>query len=160
MKRVQRQRPQRSRPQLGPLATKVGVATILLALVAVAGALLVGFVRLTWTEHQINQSIARQEAEIQAQRTANEQDKGRAAHSESDGSVEQAAREQLGMAREGETVLRPNLVLQPTPTPLPPVDPATPQNTTLPLGEPPRSVTAANALHWWHALFPGADVRP
>ncbi|MBA3947726.1 MAG: septum formation initiator family protein [Herpetosiphonaceae bacterium] len=160
------QRPKRVRitERLPRFFTKLGVGTALLVLVLLAGALLVGFVRLAWTEHQINQAIARQESANAAQIALNQQLKGQADYAESDGAIEQAARDRLGMAKDGDTVLRPNLVPPSTavaPTPTPPLThtldtPAITQVASLP----PRSATATNALEWWHALFPPPDAQP
>lgn len=152
-------RPSKQRPQWGQLFTRVTVGGALLVLMLVAGALVVNFVRLTWTEHQINQQIARQEARNAAQRGLNLEYQGRADYMESDMAIEQAARERLGMAYEGETVMRPNIVQQPTPTIPPPTAPPG-LAAIVPISDLPSSVTAANAVRWWRALFPGAGARP
>src|SRR3712207_9537856 len=84
--------------------------------------LLVGFVEMTWASHRISREIDEQRAanaETEARVAAL---KGEAEFRESDVYAEQAAREQLGMAREGDTVLKPTMVApapSPAPTPVP-----------------------------------------
>ncbi|GAC1363911.1 MAG: hypothetical protein NVS4B8_14090 [Herpetosiphon sp.] len=153
------QRPTQPLPfdRLPRLFTKLGISTILLVLLLIAGALLVGFVRLAWIEHQLNQSIDRQQVAILTQRTLNEQLKGQADYSESDAAMEQAARDRLGMAREGETVIKPNVVIEPTATVAPPRSALGFSTSTEVRVANPRE---ANALGWWHAFFPRHDVRP
>ncbi len=150
--------------RLPQLLNKLGVGSLLLGLLLIAGALLVGFVRLTWTEHQINQAIVRQQAANAAAQQRNAELSGQADYAESDSAAEQAARERLGMAREGETVVRPNFVTAPTAAPLPSAEPS---STAPSIANPPSSAVvpappsrASNAAHWWRALFPGSAARP
>ena len=134
-----------------------GARLVLLALVFVAIGLLIGFVRMTWTEHKLNQDSAQQLAVNQLQEQRNAALKGDAEYRESDSYVEQAAREQLGMARDGETVLLPTVVLPAPSAPAPDASaaPVAPAVVETELGGP-----APNYARWWRALFPGADARP
>ena len=133
---------------------RTGVLVLLLALLFLAGGLLVGFVQMAWQEHQINRAIEHQQAQNAKQRERNRRLQGAAEFAESDVAAEQAARERLGMAREGETVLLPTVVLPPAPTVAP--------TATVP-GEapvPPAAQVETNALRWFRALFPGPDAVP
>jgi len=134
-----------------------GTRALLAVLIVLSGALLVNFVRMTWIEHQINQASEQQRAINEAQRQRNLQLAGEAEFRESDMYVEQAAREQLGMAREGETVLLPTVVL-PAPTEAPPD--AAPEVTPDPTPVAIEPAGLANYQRWWRAFFPGADARP
>ena len=154
------------RPQLHNLRPKIdpqvfarwGTRLILLLLMVLAGGLMVGFVRMTWNQHQINQANERQRAENEAQRARNADLKGQAEFRESDVFAEQAAREQLGMAREGEVVLLPTIVVPASPMPSP--------QSSNPAAPAPESVAAAeeeiapNYQRWWQALFPPEAVIP
>ena len=101
-------------------------------------------------EHEINQMIAKQTALNDAQREQNEQLKSEAQYRESDAYAELAAREQLGMAREGDTVLLPRMITPPLALPSPEVDaPAE--------AETPDRPPDPNYQRWWHALFPPSD---
>jgi cell division protein FtsB len=128
---------------------------VLTTLLILAGTLLVGFVRMTWTEHQINQSSERQMAINETQRERNAELKGEAEYRESDVYAEQAAREQLGMAREGDTVLLPTVVLPPTAVPT--MEPQTPAASSAPAAAP---EDLPNYQRWWQALFPGQGATP
>jgi cell division protein FtsB len=133
-----------------------GARLVLLTLVMLAGGLLIGFVRMTWNEHKINQESQQQLATNEAQRQRNIVLRGEAEYRESPMYAEQAAREQLGMAREGETVLLPTVVL-----PAPAIIPA-PSAAPVPppvLGEPLPQDTP-NYQRWWQALFPRAATNP
>ena len=130
---------------------------VLLTLGVLAVGLLIGFVRMTWAEHKINQESAQQLAANEAQQQKNAALKGEAEFRESGMYAEQAAREQLGMAREGETVLLPTVVLPAAPQSAPPpaatiTEPQVALATT--------SASAPNYQRWWRALFPGADASP
>ena len=129
------------------------VFILLIGLLVLAGSLSVGFVRMAWQEHQINRAIARQESQNTQQVNSNQVLEGLAGFAESDVAVEQAARERLGMAREGETVLLPTVVLPAAPTPAP----ETPQ-VALPV--PVRFEPEANAARWLRAFFPGEAAAP
>lgn len=128
---------------------------VLVALVVIAGSLLVGFVRMTWTEHLINQASEQQVAVNEAQKRKNATLKGEAEYRESDVYAEQAAREQLGMARDGDTVLLPTVVIPATPVPTPEVAPsAAPDVAAL------QPELTPNYQRWWRALFPGQGAKP
>jgi cell division protein FtsB len=155
-------RPQlhRFRPQIEPqVLARWGTRVVLLLLLLLACGLMVGFVRMTWTQHQINQASERQQAENDARRAHNAALKGEAEFRESDVFAEQAAREQLGMAREGETVLLPTIVVpaSPLPSPAPSTGgPAAPVTALLP-GE---EEAVPNYQRWWQALFPDVASVP
>lgn len=135
-----------------------GARLVLLTLMLLAGGLLIGFVRMTWAEHKINQESEQQLAVNEAQKQRNAALKGEAEYRASDMFAEQAAREQLGMARDGETVLLPTVVL-PAPSAAPP--PPSSENIAVPEPAPDPLIEAApNYQRWWQALFPGADAKP
>jgi cell division protein FtsB len=153
-------RPQMPRLRARPSSQSLvrwGTRALLAMLIVLSGVLLVNFVRMTWIEHQINQASQRQLAINEAQRQRNVQLEGEAAFRESDVYAEQAAREQLGMAREGETVLLPTVVL-PAPTPAPADESPELAPTPAPATIDPDHLP--NYQLWWRALFPGADARP
>lgn len=108
---------------------------------------------MAWREHEINQMIAQQTALNAEQRIQNDQLKAEAQYRESDAYAELAAREQLGMAREGETVLLPTMVTPPLPRSAPEAGSAT---TTAPNIADPQP----NHQRWWHALFPPQNSNP
>lgn len=148
------------RPQIDPqVVARWGTRLILLVLMVLAGGLMVGFVRMTWTQHQINQASERQRAENETQRARNAALKGQAEFRESDVFAEQAAREQLGMAREGETVLLPTIV---APASAPPA--AQSPNQAATASESAAATVeeeiAPNYQRWWQALFPPEAVVP
>ncbi len=134
---------------------RVGVSLVLIVMLFLAGSLLLGFVQRAWQEHQLNRAIERQSAQNAQQRDRNNRLKGAAEFAESDVAAEQAARERLGMAREGETVLLPTVVLPPSPTPAPAAVPievaALPESGELARIEP-------NVVRWMHAIFPSNDA--
>jgi cell division protein FtsL len=132
---------------------RAGVTLLLLALLFLAGGLMVGFVRMAWQEHQINRAIDEQESQNAQQVARNRQLQGEAEHAESDVAVERAARERLGMAREGEMVLLPTVVLPAVPTSLPLDAPVVARSPTDPSRD-------SNAARWFRALFPGPDAVP
>ncbi len=129
---------------------KWGAWLVLLLLASLACMLLLSFARMTWMERQINQALRQQRAANEALRIQIEQLKAEAEYRESDAYVEQAAREQLGMAREGETVLLPTVVIPASPTPVPMTKAAPPTAA---------SATLPNYQRWWRAFFP-EDARP
>ena len=152
---------QRTAPRRKLISTRVlqrlGVSLLLLVMLFLAGSLLLGFVERAWQEHQLNRAIERQRAQNTQQRDRNNRLKGAAEFAESDVAAEQAARERLGMAREGETVLLPTVVLPPPHIPTPdaaPIEVAElPESGELARSEP-------NVLRWIHAVFPGNDAAP
>lgn len=151
-------RPTHSRKFRSPIAPQTlarwGTRLVLLALLAVACGLMVGFVRMTWTRHQLTQARLAQATINEEQRARNAALKGEAEYRESDVYAEQAAREQLGMARDGETVLLPTIVAPAVPQPqaAPTTGPVTPAP------ELAQAEATPNYQRWWQALFPEAAV--
>lgn len=129
---------------------KWGARALLLLLIGLTGVLVFSFARMTWMERQINQALIQQRAANEALHIQIKRLKAEAEYRESDAYVEQAAREQLGMAREGETVLLPTVVIPASPMPRPTAR-----------AEPPtsESVTIPNYQRWWRAFFP-TDATP
>src|SRR4051795_13353152 len=136
-------------------AQRIVVALLLLGLLFLAGTLAVGFVRMAWQEHQLNRSIDDQRSANAQLAADNLRLKGQAEWAESDVAAEQAARERLGMAREGEIVLLPTVVL-PAATAAPPSAP-TDQTSLLTYDD---TAAMSNSARWFHALFPGPNVLP
>ncbi len=127
----------------------------LLALLVLAGGLLAGVVRMAWQEHQINRAIERQQAQNAQQGERNLQLQGAADFAESDVAAERAARERLGMARDGEMVLLPTVVLPVAPPVVPPEAPASVADSTT------REIDAqTNPSRWFRAFFPGPEALP
>jgi cell division protein FtsB len=153
---------QRTAPRRKLISTRVlqrlGVSLLLIVMLFLAGSLLLGFVQRAWQEHQLNRAIERQSAQNAQQRERNNRLKGAAEFAESDVAAEQAARERLGMAREGETVLLPTVVLPPPPTPAPATAPIDVAELTAADGQLARS--EPNVVRWMHAVFPGNDAAP
>lgn len=118
-----------------------GVHLVTLALVVLTLSLLVNF------GSQVIQSarLEARRAELAAEVAQLEAEKrlleGAVAHAESDVHVERVAREQLGYAREGDTVLLPQMPLS---TPVPTATPAPALPTPAP---------DPNWQRWWSALF-------
>lgn len=149
-----------SRRLISPqLIQRGGVFLLLSVMLVLAGSLLVGFVQRAWQEHQLNRAIAEQQAENDQQRARNLALKGAADFAESDVAVEQAARERLSMAREGETVLLPTIILPQAPTPVPQelASKAVPSATRAVVDT---HTAQPNVVRWMHALFPGRDAVP
>lgn len=115
-----------------------------LMLVAI-GLLLTSFVSQVIQSARLEENRAALEAEVAELRAANAHLEAAVAYAESDVNVERIAREQLGYAREGDTVLLPQLAL-PTPAPEPAAADSPPPAPTAP--------AAPNAQRWWQALFP------
>lgn len=135
-----------------PIATAMrsggrGLASLALGglmLVAI-GLLLTSFVSQVIQSARLEENRAALEAEVAALRGANANLEAAVAYAESDVNVERIAREQLGYAREGDTVLLPQLALPtPAPEPAPAAAPA----------PPPAAPATPNARRWWQALFP------
>jgi len=150
---------QRTAPQrkwISPRTIERGaLVLVLLALLVLAGGLLVGVVRMAWQEHQINRSIERQQAQNAQQAERNLQLQGAADFAESDVAAELAARERLGMARDGEMVLLPTVVLPIAPTGVPSEAPASVAENT-----PPEIVAQTNPSRWFQAFSPGPEALP
>lgn len=141
------------------LLQRGGVFLLLIIMLVLAGSLLIGFVQRAWQEHQLNRAIEQQAAQNDYQRAQNLRLKGAADFAESDVAVEQAARERLGMAREGETVLLPTIILPAAPT----ADlPALASKAAAPAPQSSAGIHSSepNVARWMHALFPARDVAP
>lgn len=150
-------RPQwaKQRPQISSQTlTRWSTRAALLVLVLIAGSLLVGFVRMTWTLQQIKQAQAQAEAKVAEAKQVALQRKGEAEYRESDVYAEQAAREQLGYARDGDTVILPTVVAPVPPTTVPTVQPEA--SAPVDVADDP----AANYQRWWAALFPEPERQP
>lgn len=115
-----------------------------LMLIAI-GLLLMSFVGQVIQSARLEENRASLEAEVADLRAANTNLEAAVAYAESDVNVERIAREQLGYAREGDTVLLPQLAL-PTPAPAD-AGAAAPAPT-------PAAPAIPNAQRWWQALFP------
>lgn len=124
-----------------------------LVLCVLVGLLAVGFVRMAWREHEVNQMIAHMTALNEAQRAENERLEAEAQYRESDAYAELAAREQLGMAREGETVLLPTMVTPPLADSAPDVEAPAAASEADEHDQP-------NYRRWWEALFPSGAATP
>jgi cell division protein FtsL len=104
--------------------------------------MLFGIVGQVITGAQLDQQRAQAQAEVDQIEAANARLQGQVEYAESPAYAEQVAREQLGMARDGDTVILPTFpditptVVAPTPAPLP--DPT----------------AQPNWRGWQHALFP------
>jgi cell division protein FtsB len=145
---MRRRRPQRVRPESSgalmspPRAlSRSGVRLIALVLVVISLWLLVNFIGQVVVAARMDRQIADKQAEITEIEAANAALKDHVAYAESPAYAEQIAREQLGYAREGDTVILPTLPDRLTapaaaPAPLPP-----------PAHEP-------NWRGWLHAFFP------
>ena len=133
-------------------AARWGVRVVLVVLCVLVGLLGVGFVRMAWLEHKINATIAHQTALNEVQLARNKELEREGLYRESDAYAELAAREQLGMARLGETVLLPTMVTPPQPQPS--ADAAVTQPRA------PSDATPPNYQRWWYAFFPSNDARP
>ncbi len=139
-------------------AQRIVASLVLIGLMLLGGLIVVGFVQRAWQEHQLNRAIERQQAENDAQKARNLDLSGFAEWSESDGAVELAARERLGMAREGETVLLPTVVLPVAPPPVEPLAAAAQP----PVADAPDSLEppTTNVERWVNAFFPPAEETP
>lgn len=132
-----------------------GTRAALIGLLCLSVVLMIGFVRMTWTRHQLNQQIAEQRVINEEKRQEVDSLKGEAEFRKSDVYVERAAREQLGMARDGETVIMPNIVDAPAPSVAPSTAPrpSAAAETVAPEAQP-------NYARWWQAFFPAPVAQP
>lgn len=153
------QSPKLRLPLSSQYVARGGTVLVLLVLGIIAVLLVIGSVRMTWTQHQINQARAEQARINDEQRASNAELKGQAEYRESDVYAEQAAREQLGMARDGETVLLPTVVIPATTAPAP-------SGTAVPAGQSDavvaelESSAIPNYERWWRAFFPEPATTP
>lgn len=134
-------------------AARWGVRLLLGVLGLLVALLSVGFGRMAWREHEINAMIAHQTTLNEAQRTRNQELEAEAVYRESNTYAELAARDQLGMARPGETVLLPTMVT-------PPLAQPSPVAADLPVSPPANAVPQPNYQRWWHAFFPPNTPTP
>ncbi|GAB4123485.1 MAG: hypothetical protein Fur005_35450 [Roseiflexaceae bacterium] len=140
-----RRRPNRfaviARPS-GERMRRSGAAVASLVLLAVSIWMLTNIISQVVAGFQLNRQYEQVAAEVAAIEAANADLKKEVEIAESPAYAEQVAREQLGMAREGDTVILPTIpdVAAPTPTPPPaPLPTPTPQ---------------PNWRGWQQALFP------
>jgi cell division protein FtsB len=112
-------------------------------MVALIGLLLANFVGQIMQSARLEASRLALQAEVDQLRAEQRTLKGAVDYAESDVNVERIAREQLGYARDGDTVILPQIA---APTPAPAASPA-PAPTPAP-------APAANARRWWDAFFP------
>lgn len=133
-------------------ATRWGVRLLFAVLCVLVILLSIGFGRMAWREHELNIVVAQQRAANEAQQARNKALEAEAKYRESDAYVELAARDQLGMARPGETVLLPTMVTPPLPQP-------SPSSATQQTGST-RAKTQPNYKRWWDALFPHTPTQP
>lgn len=141
-------KPRFSSQSLSRLSTQL----VLLILVAIALSLLVGFVEMTWASHRISREIAEQREQNSVTAAHVAALKGEAEFRESNVYAEQAAREQLGMARDGEIVLKPTVLGRyasppPSAAPKPSPRPAAAVVSTI-------DDVTPNHERWWQAFFP------
>jgi cell division protein FtsB len=120
----------------------IGLGTIMVALI---GLLIANFVGQVMQSARLEDSRAALQAEVERLQAEQLTLQGAVAYAESDVNVERIAREQLGYAHDGDTVILPQLI---APTPAPVVAPA-PAATPAPALAPP-----SNVRRWWDAFFP------
>jgi cell division protein FtsB len=119
-----------------------GARLVTLALIGLSLWLLSSFVGQVITGAQMDRRAAELQGEIGQLEAERNQLATQVAYAESPAYAEKIAREQLGYARDGDTVVLPTLP-EATPTPAVP--------TPAPIAAPPRE---ANWRAWLHALFP------
>jgi cell division protein FtsB len=118
----------------------LGLGAIMVALI---GLLIANFVGQVLQSARLEASRAALEAEVDQLTAEQSTLKAGVAYAESDVNVERIAREQLGYARDGDTVILPQVAAAtPAPTPAPA---AAPEPTPSP---------APNWRRWWEAFFP------
>jgi cell division protein FtsB len=121
-----------------------------LVLVLLSASMAVNFGELIVRGAEVQQKIARQRERNEAHRAEKAHLEALLGYYRSPVHVEMVAREQLGYAREGETVLLPQFVDAPAEAPpLPPTDAGAPAP-----AEVPPAPLAPNWLRWWQAFFP------
>jgi cell division protein FtsB len=141
LRRASRNVARRQQPQSARLG-RSGVRLVTLGLVALTFWLLASFVGQVITSAQMERHKEALRAEIAQLEAENAALQDRIAYAESPAYAERIAREQLGYAREGDTVILPTFPEQ-TATPVPP--------TPAPL---PTAPPAPNWRGWMRALFP------
>jgi len=126
----------------------LGAGLLILVLI---GLLVANFVGQVIQSARLEENRVALEAEVARLTAENTDLEGAVAYAESDVNVERIAREQLGYARAGETVLLPQM-----PTAVSPAEPA-------PVPAPPSAAPAPaqpNWQRWWHAFFPPTQPAP
>jgi cell division protein FtsB len=118
----------------------IGLGAIMVALI---GLLIANFVGQVMQSARLEDSRIALQAEVDQRKAEQQVLKGAVAYAESDVNVERIAREQLGYARDGDTVILPQIAA-PTPAPTPALAP-----TLAPAPAP-----ASNVRRWWDAFFP------
>lgn len=116
----------------------VHLATLAMAVLTIS--LLVNFVNQVIQSANLEEQRATLATEVALLEAQNQQLEGAVEYAESDVYVERIAREQLGYARDGDTVVLPR-ILEPTPAPSPPPHHAQPAPTPMP-----------NWERWWQAF--------
>jgi cell division protein FtsB len=112
-------------------------------MVALIGLLIANFVGQVMQSARLEASRAALQVEVDQLRAEQRTLEGAVDYAESDVNVERIAREQLGYARDGDTVILPQIA---APTPAPPISPAAaPAPTPAP--------AASNVRRWWDAFF-------
>lgn len=134
-------------PHLPSIASHIplkrsGMHLLMLLLVITTLSLMINFVRQMVRSTQLEAERIELATEVALLEASTQELEGAVSYVESDVYVERVAREQLGYAREGDTVVLPQFII-PTATPAPD-DPDYP---TLPIPDEP------NWLRWWRALF-------
>lgn len=124
------------------LHTRLGMLAVGALLLGLSIYFVFQFVSLVWQGKQQEHEIARGQTAIALQEQENQRLKGELEYAESDAYVEKTAREQLGMAREGEVILIPELVVR-TQTSLP---------AAMPPAERPAQAGGSNWRRWLAAL--------
>ncbi len=126
----------------GKSALTIGLATLMMIFISL---LLVNFVGQVLQSARLEQQRTTLEVEVARIRAENLRLEGAVAFTESQVYAERVAREQLGYAREGDTVILPRTA----PASAPPSDPALDAPAQLPLPPAPE-----NWRVWWQAFFP------
>ena len=123
-------------------ALTIGLAALMLIFI---GLLVVNFVGQVMQSARLESTRATLEGEVAQMQATNTRIEGAVTYTESDVYVEQVAREQLGYAHDGDTVILPRLV---APTPVPTANPAAPTTAS------PSVPTTPNWQRWWQAFAP------
>ncbi len=114
-------------------------------MVALIGLLIANFIGQVMQSARMETGRVAIQAEVEQLRAEQRTLKGAVDYAESDVNVERIAREQLGYARNGDTVILPQTIA-PTPAPVPAAAPA----------PPPAPAQPSNVRRWWDAFFPSS----
>lgn len=112
------------------------------------GLLIANFVGQVMQSARLESERSALQAEVDQLRSEQSQMQAAVAYAESDVHVEQIAREQLGYARDGDTVILPQIAA-PTPSPTVSAPAPTPMPTPVPTSIP-------NWQRWWGSFFPSS----